>query len=196
MNSRLAGACRLGLAALISALAGCPADDGAGMSAEPAAAPGEIVDTTGARFGLPCAQPKFCEVTPLAGASTALTCAGKSTEQVYVLFPESRVLRLCAVERSGSDGYTANAGFCRPVACPNGSGCPWERTCSNGICQIPTAPLQLDDAVGLCTAGVSWPTTCEELVTNYSAAFALQMEAVVSCPSNTNCKVPAACRQP
>lgn len=183
------------MAAVALALAGCPADEEAGVCAAPAAAPSEFVDTTGARFRLSCAEPKLCEVTSLAGAPSVVTCASRSTEQVHLLFPGS-VLRLCGAERAGSDGYTVNAGFCRPVACTCETGCPWGRTCSNGICQVPSAPLLLDDVLALCTADVLWPATCEELASNYSAALALQMQAVASCPSTVNCKVPAACRQP
>jgi hypothetical protein len=178
------------------ALAGCTSILEAGACPAPAAPPSEFADTTAARFRLPCAQPMLCELTALAGAPTALTCAGKSTEQVYLLIPESGVLRVCAAERSGSDGYTLNAGFCRPVACTCETGCPWGRTCSNGICQVPRVPLVLDDVAALCTASVLWPATCEELVSNYSPAFPLQMQAIADCPSKVNCKVPAACRQP
>ena len=185
-----------GLAAIVLALAGCPADDEARVCPAPAAAPSELVDTTGARFGLSCAQPKRCEVSALAGAPTALTCASGSTDQVYLLLPAGRVLRLCGAERAGSDGYTVNAGFCRPVACTCETGCPWGWTCSNGICQLPAGPLLLDDVLALCTAEARWPATCEEFASNYSGAFALQMQAAASCPSGFNCKVPAACRQP
>ena len=189
------GARGLGLAAILLALAGCPADQEAGVCPAPAAAPSEFVDTTKARFRLSCAEPKLCEVTSLAGAPNVLTCASRSIEQVHLLIPVGRVLRLCGAERAG-DGYTVNAGFCRPVACTCETGCPWGRTCSNGICQIPSAPLLLEDVLALCAADVLWPATCEEFVSNYSAAVAPQMQAVASCPSGVNCKVPAACRQP
>jgi hypothetical protein len=186
----------LGLAAVLLTLAGCPAGDEASVCPTVAAAPSEFADTTGARFRLSCAEPRLCEVTSLAGAPSVLTCASGSTEQVHLLIPGGRLLRLCGAERAGSDGYTVNAGLCRPVACTCETGCPWGGTCSNGICQSPSAPLVLDDALALCTAEVSWPATCEEFARNYGAAFALQMQAVASCPSMVDCKVPPACRQP
>jgi hypothetical protein len=186
---------RLGLAAILLALAGCPADEEGGVCPAVAAAPSEFVDTTGARFRLTCAAPRLCEVTSLAGAPTVLTCASRTTEQVHLLIPGNRMLRLCGAERAG-DGYTVNAGFCRPVACTCETGCPWGVTCNNGLCQNPSAPLLLEDVAALCTADAKWPATCEEFVTNYSAALPLQMQAVASCPSMVNCKVPAGCRQP
>jgi hypothetical protein len=185
----------MGLAAIVLVLAGCPADEQAGVCPAPAAAPSEFVDTAGARFRLSCPEPKLCEVTPLAGAPNVLTCGSRSTEQVYLLILSGRLLRLCGAERAG-DGYTVNAGFCRPVACTCETGCPWGGPCSKGICQIPSATLLLEDVAALCAADALWPATCEEFVRNYSTAAALQMQAVASCPSGVNCQVPAACRQP
>lgn len=98
------------------------------------------------------------------------------------------MLRLCGGERAGSYGYTVNVSFCRPVACTCETGCPWGRTCSNGICQIPSAPLLLDDVLALCTADALWPATCEELASNYSAGFPLQMQAVANRPSRSTAR--------
>jgi hypothetical protein len=118
-------------------------------------------------------------MTPAAPAS--LACAGRAQEQVYLIIPVTRVLRVCAGPRSG-DGVTLNSADCRPVACACAGDCPTPFSCANGLCQVPSAPVALDDVASLCAASTPWAATCEQFVEGQGRLFEVLTKAMGRLP--------------
>jgi len=173
-------------------------------SSSSSSTPTVVTDTRGTKFSESCSS-SICTYTAQDPSIKPVSCdSAYGSDAFVILWSRVLMIHVLNIPSSGGNPQASAAEPGHPVACTTVDDCtPWNATfsgvqyqftCQNGICQDPTKALTANDVITLCQADIPWPSSCPYVA---SSPFANRLaEIAVTCPSSTQCEVPADCWQP